>query len=518
MAEDQLRLSPEWGQRVEDGTALAPLLALDEALELSNLRRGISRDAFLKDLLRDLHHQQLIPLLMMLPRRWKVGQASLPEHLRTIGNLLETGLISPLLLATLADDLQHLLPPSPKGQQRGAIDRWSERHVALSDHHTVPLPESLDALETISATDLAGPAEDSKPGTLAKISALGGTLCWRNQGLPSLQSERAKRRNRVIAQVLNALGSNRLPSMPGASKTGGSTPYQFCGVSSGRALLQHLQALGWQCRARIRASVASFGLGASTHNGEHWQQIPLAVPYRTGLLDANGEEIRALLPHCSLEMELQPPNPEADTVLVQYYQGTEGLNGWAALNDQHRPWQNDRSNGTVAYPTDELRDQPLEEALDLCELMGAVHNSEAQFSDLHGGGYGALASALTPPPWWSWPSPEPPACFLSRSATFGDSDCFASSSSFLRQGLRHPTAAWIATATASSSCPRISSTPAAHARMHSAGCGSASPVTVRSPSCEPSTVRHRGCREVRALQFPTDGFHHLAAVCHRKGA
>ena len=394
MADDQLRLSPEWGQHVEDGTDLAPLLALDQALELSSLRRGISREAFLKDLLRDLHHQQLIPLLLMLPRRWKVGQASLPEHLRTIGNLLETGLISPLLLATLADDLQHLLPPSPKGQQRGAIDRWSERHVALSDHHTVPLPESLDALETISATDLAGPAEDSKPGTLAKISALGGTLCWRNQGLPSLQSERAKRRNRVIAQVLNALGSNRLLSMPGASKTGGSTPYQFCGVSSGRALLQHLQALGWQCRARIRASVASFGLGASTHNGEHWQQIPLAVPYRTGLLDANGEEIRALLPHCSLEMELQPPNPEADTVLVQYYQGTEGLNGWAALNDQHRPWQNDRSNGSVAYPTDELRDQPLEEALDLCELMGAVHNSEAQFSDLHGGGYGALGFCI----------------------------------------------------------------------------------------------------------------------------
>lgn len=394
MADDLLRLSPEWGQRAEDGTDLAPLLALDQALELSSLRQGISRDAFLKDLLRDLHHQQLIPLLLMLPRRWKLQRASLPEHLRSIGNVLETGLISPLLLATLADDLQHLLPPSPKRQQRGAIDRWSERDVALSDHDTVPLPESLDALETITATDLAGPAEGSKPGTLAKISALGGTLCWRNQGLPSLQSERAKRRNRVMAQVLNALGSNRLPSMPGESKTGGATPYQFCGVSSGRALLQHLRDRGWQCHARIRASVASFGLGASTHNGEHWQQVPLAVPYRTGLLDANGEEINALLPHCSLELELQPPDPEAESVMVQYYQGTEGLNGWAALNDQHRPWQNDRSNGSVAYPTDELRDHPLEEALDLCELMGAVHNSEAQFSDLHGGGYGALGFCI----------------------------------------------------------------------------------------------------------------------------
>ena len=48
----------------------------------------------------------------------------------------------------------------------------------------------------------------------------------------------------------------------------------------------------------------------------------------------------------------------------------------------------------MAYPTDELRDQPLEEALDLCELMGAVHNSEAQLSDLHGGGYGALGFCI----------------------------------------------------------------------------------------------------------------------------
>tara|TARA_B000000565_G_scaffold147613_1_gene111720 strand:+ start:1014 stop:2486 length:1473 start_codon:yes stop_codon:yes gene_type:complete len=390
MADDPLRLSPEWGHRVEDGTDLAPLLAFDQALELSSLRRGINRDAFLKDLLSDLHHQQLIPLLLMLPRRWKLRQANLPDHLRTIGGLLETGLISPLLLATLADDLQHLLPTSPKRQQRRAIDRWSERQVALNDHRTVPLPESLDELETILATDLAGPVETSKPsGTLTKISALGNTLCWRNEGLSSLQSERARQRNRVMAQVLNALGSNRLPSMPG-----GSTPFQFCGISSGRALLQQLRARGWQCRGRIRASVASFGLGASTHNSDHWQQVPLAVPYRTGLLDADGEEIRALLPHCSLEMELKPPSPEADTVLLQYYQGTEGLNGWAALNDQHRPWQNDRNNGTVAYPTGELHDQSLEEALDLCELMGAVHNSEAQLSDLHGGGYGALGFCI----------------------------------------------------------------------------------------------------------------------------
>ncbi len=392
MGDDQLRLSSEWGQRIEDGSDRAPLLALDQALERSNLRRGISRDAFLKELLKDLHHQQLIPLMLMLPRRWKLRQASLPDHLRTIGNLLETGLISPMLLATLADDLQHLLPSAPSTPQRQqpqAIDRWCERHVVLSNDSTLPLPESMEALETITATAHTGAEGKTQPGPIAKISALGGTLCWHNHGLPFLQSDSARLRNQVMAQVLNVLGSNRLPSTPGAS-----TPFQFCGVISGRDLLKQLRARGWECRARIRASIASFGLGASTHNGDQWQQIPLAVPYRTGLLDPEGKEIRALLPHCSLEMELKPPSSEADSILLQYYQGTEGLNGWAALNDQHRPWQNDRSNGTVAYPTDDLQDQDLEETLDLCELMGAVHNSEAQLGDLHVGGYGALGFCI----------------------------------------------------------------------------------------------------------------------------
>ena len=104
-------------------------------------------------------------------------------------------------------------------------------------------------------------------------------------------------------------------------------------------------------------------------------QVPLAVPYRTGLLD-HGEELEALLPHCSLELELTPPDAPAPT-LLQYYQGTEGFNGWAAMNDLHRPWQNDRTNGSVAYPGEPIEAAQLDLALDLCDLMAAVHNSAA---------------------------------------------------------------------------------------------------------------------------------------------
>ena len=105
MRDDQLRLSSAWGRSADDGTGLAPLIGLDQALEQSSLRRGISREGFLRELLGDLHHQRLMPLLLMLPRRWRGQQASLPQHLRSLGSLLENNLVSPLLLATLADDL-----------------------------------------------------------------------------------------------------------------------------------------------------------------------------------------------------------------------------------------------------------------------------------------------------------------------------------------------------------------------------------------------------------------------------
>tara|TARA_B100000482_G_scaffold102368_1_gene73725 strand:+ start:150 stop:1640 length:1491 start_codon:yes stop_codon:yes gene_type:complete len=389
MADDLLRLSASWGQSAEDGTDLAPLLALDEALEQSSLRHGISRDAFLKELLSDLHHQRLIPLLLMLPRHWRGQSASLPEHLRSFGSLLENHLVSPLLLATLADDLQHMLPAVSKPSALGALDRWCQRQISFGAEQTLKLPQSIEALwsMTESASERLPAAQQKPAGTLAKISAMGGVLNWSNQGLPNAQDEPEQLRNRMVAQILNVLGSNRMQSAGHAS-----APFRFESVSSGRELLNHLNNQGWQCCARIRTSVASFGLGASIRIGEQWLQIPLGVPYRTGLLDETGEEIHALMPHSSLEMELLPPH--GSPLLLQYYQGVEGLNGWAALNEQHRPWQNDRSNGTVAYQATELNGVQLEETLDLCELIGAVHNNEAQFSHLHMGGYGALGFCI----------------------------------------------------------------------------------------------------------------------------
>ena len=389
MADDLLRLSATWGQSAEDGTGLAPLIALDAALEQSSLRRGISRDAFLKELLSDLHHQRLIPLLLMLPRRWRGQSASLPEHLRSIGSLLENNLFSPLLGATLADDLQHMLPAVSKPSTLNALDRWCQRQIIISAEQSLALPHTLEALWSITtdAMERLPVMPEKSSGTLGKISAMGGVLTWSNCGLPNVQTEPERLRNRLLAQILNVLGSNRLHSKGSAFE-----PFRFEGVSRGGALLNHLNNQGWQCRARFRASVATFGLGASTRIGEQWTQIPLGVPYRTGLLDETGEDIQALMPHCSLEMELQPPH--GSPVLLQYYQGAEGLNGWAALNELHRPWQNDRSNGTVVYKATELSGEQLEETLDLCELIGAVHNNEAQFSHLHMGGYGALGFCI----------------------------------------------------------------------------------------------------------------------------
>ena len=389
MTDDQLRLSSTWGQSAEDGTALAPLIELGEALEQSSLRQGISREAFLRELLSDLHHQRLMPLLLMLPRRWRGSSADLPKHLRGLGSLLENNLVSPLLLATLADDLQHMLPAVSKASELNALDRWCQRQIPGSTGQTLTLPQSLDALWAMTAnTGESLPAIQRKPpGTLAKISAMGGVLTWSNRGLPNVQPEPERLRNRLLAQIFNVLGSNRLDHSVTAAE-----PFRFEGVSSGRELLKHLGNQGWQCCARIRTSVASFGLGACTRIGEQWVQIPLAVPYRTGLINETGEEIQALMPHASLELELQPPL--GSPLLLQYYQGVEGLNGWAALNELHRPWQNDRSNGTVAYQSSELRGEQLAETLDLCELMGAVHNSEARFSHLHMGGYGALGFCI----------------------------------------------------------------------------------------------------------------------------
>ncbi len=390
---DLLALSCQWGAREEDRTALAPLLPFPAVLEDSWLRRGIQRDAFLRELLQGLHQRRLIPLLAMLPRGWRLAPAALPEKLRGLGSLLEEGLVSPTLLAALADDLQHLLPAGDPDNASGttALSRWTARHVVNpEDGSRQALPQSLQQWQELAKQSAQEPTPwpPTKAGSTsaANLGSLGAGLTWHNQGLTHLQPAHCRQANRLLAQVFNALGANRLPAAA-------VEPFQFEAVASTAALMALLRRRGWSARARVRSSVASFGLGASTAAGDGtWHQIPLALPYRTGLL-RHGLEIESLLPHCCLELELQPPEA-AEPVLLQYYQGSEGLNGWAAMNDLDRPWQNDRGNGTVAYPGPAFEAEHLDLALDLCDLMAAVHNSTAAAGQLRFGGYGALGFCI----------------------------------------------------------------------------------------------------------------------------
>lgn len=397
---DLLALSSQWGARKEDRTALAPLLPFPAVLEDSWLRRGIQRDAFLRELLQGLHQRRLIPLLAMLPRGWRLAPAALPEKLRGLGSLLEEGLVSPTLLAALADDLQHLLPAGDPDSASGttALSRWTARQVVNpEDGSRQALPQSLQQWQELAHQPAPEPTPwpPAKAGSMAapNLRSLGAGLTWHNQGLTPLQPAHCRQANRLLAQVFNALGANRLPDAARGATAAAVEPFQFEGVVSTAALMALLRSRGWSARARVRSSVASFGLGASTVSEDGtWHQIPLALPYRTGLL-RHDLEIESLLPHCCLELELQPPEA-AEPVLLQYYQGTEGLNGWAAMNDLDRPWQNDRGNGTVAYPGPAFEAEHLDLALDLCDLMAAVHNSTAAAGQLRFGGYGALGFCI----------------------------------------------------------------------------------------------------------------------------
>ncbi|MEB3332289.1 MAG: hypothetical protein VKI83_07360, partial [Synechococcaceae cyanobacterium] len=180
-------------------------------------------------------------------------------------------------------------------------------------------------------------------------------------------------------------------------------PWCFASVSSGRDWLALLAQRGWRLEGRLRSSVASFGLGASlSEAGGGWCQVPLGLPLRTGLLEpgeeqtnremVNREEAMALLPHTALELSLQ--DGRGSEVLLQYYQGSEGLCGWEGLNDLHRPWQNDRANGTVRYLAQPYRGERLLELIELSELMALVHNSTASRLGLRFGGYGTLGFCI----------------------------------------------------------------------------------------------------------------------------
>ena len=348
-----------------------PLIPLEQALEQSVFRSGLSRQEWLQRLARALHKPALLPLLWLLPKSWRLAPAHLPPRLQTLAGVLERGLLTPTLLAALADDLPHLLPP-PAASRPSAVALWS------SADGEPALPLSLAALLTLlpvepSQGSPTGPARPPQDGGFAQLT---GGLVWGNQGLRPGQSPEELARNSRCARALNHLGAFLLE-----------------GRSSSAALVQELERQGWRVWAQLRCAVTSFGLGASfpEAGGTGWRQVPLALPIRTGLLSGQGDEVVSLLPHCCLEMEWSRGE---DTIRLQYYQGMEGLCGWEGLNDLQRPWQNDRQNGTVRYLGERYGGERLSEALDLCDAMALVHNLEASDRHLLHGGYGPLGLCI----------------------------------------------------------------------------------------------------------------------------
>ena len=357
---DPLALDLSWASEV-------PLIPFEEALERSVFRSGLSRADWLSRLAQDLHKPQLLPLLWLLPKGWKLAPAQLPQRLQALAHLLERGLLTPALLAALADDLPHLWPANA---QADPVALWCS-----SDHPN--LPQQLELLLALQEPKEVGSAAPPQG------SALSGGLLWHNAGLRYSQSWGERQRNSLVARVLNRLGANRLPE---------AEPFAIDGCSSSAAWLQRLLEQGWQASAQLRTSIASFGLGASLADGEGgWSQVPLALPVRTGLLRSDGDEQLALLPHSCLELELSCTN---SVIRLQYYQGTEGLCGWEGLNDLHRPWQNDRQNGTVRYLGERYGGERLPAVMELCEQIALVHNLEARDRQLRIGGYGALGFCI----------------------------------------------------------------------------------------------------------------------------
>jgi len=410
---DPLSLDPSWPSPV-------PLLDLESALEQTLFQSGLSREALLKRLVADVQKPGLLPLLWLLPRRWKLAPARLPSQLQRLAGLLERGLLSPLLLAALADDLPNLMAsPGASGwadadataqanalataqakARPNSLSLW--RRQAIADG---PLPTSLAAWLARGTQLQNQPQQQSQnqsidqpndqPGGRPKTSALSAGLIWGNLGLQA-PSPSQQRLNRFSAQILNRLGANLLVHLhqePGTEEPSPQepSPWTIEGCQSARQWVELLIQQGWQIKAQLRASVASFGLGACLPNDHGWTQVPLALPMRTGLLDADGQEQQALLPHSCLEMEW---SLGASTISLQYYQGTEGLCGWEALNDLDRPWQNNRHNGTVRYLGEPFQGDQLLEVLDLCDWMALVHNHQSSAMQLAYGGYGSLGFCI----------------------------------------------------------------------------------------------------------------------------
>ncbi|MFO0057486.1 MAG: hypothetical protein ACK55B_06655 [Cyanobacteriota bacterium] len=376
--EDPLALAAEWPCPI-------PLTPLEQALQQCVFRSGLTRQAWLQRLARSIDKPGLIPLLWLLPRGWRLAPAQLPPHLQTLAGVLERGLLTPTLLAALADDLPHLLPQAAPNTPT-ALRLWAPS----DDPDPVPtlaallgLPVPIAPLQGVGGAAAPRAAMHRTAAPPSPFVQLTGGLIWGNQGLNQEQSQQERERNSRCARVLNRLGANLL----------GGDPLDLEGCRSSAGLVGELERQGWQVWAQLRCGITSFGLGASLplEDGEGWSQVPLALPIRTGLLDPQGTERLSLLPHCCLEMDWRRGE---DTIRVQFYQGTEGLCGWEGLNDLHRPWQNDRHNGTLRYFGERYTGKRLADVLDLCDGMALVHNLEASERHLLHGGYGPLGLCI----------------------------------------------------------------------------------------------------------------------------
>lgn len=372
---EPLALGPDWHDPL-------PLISLDEALERTLLSNDLSREALIKRLLADVGQPLLHPLLWVLPKRWRLAPASLPPRLQGLSALLQQGLLSPVFLAALVDDLAHLWPPAAEAAPT-PLQRWQADGVD-NGANRLPLPRDLAALDRqlAAATDDHGASAAHPSLPPQRLPHLSQGLRWANAGLAYSQSAAARLGNRLMAQVFNRLAANAM----------GGVPFAFEGCCDAAALLELLQQRGWSILARLRCSIASFGFGACLEvPGEGVMQIPLALPMRTGLLDAAGAEIITLLPHTALELEL---SFDQGCIRLQWFQGTGGLCGWDALNDLHRPWQNDRHNGTVRYLGEPFTAQEYAGLMHLSALIALVHNQEATAHHLRLGGYGSLGFCL----------------------------------------------------------------------------------------------------------------------------
>ena len=222
---DPLALSSVWGAIPGDQADITPLLGVNAVLETSWLRKGISRDHFLTELLTDLHQRRLVPLLAMLPKRWRLGATALPDHLRKLGELLEGGPISPLLLAALADDLHHLFPVQDNATRAtaDALKRWTATTVQLGPGAAgQPLPQSRQAWKEQADYGQHELAHNVAGGGLRQ---LGADLVWHKYCLHHLQSAASRWGNTLMAQVFNALAPITCRLASGAQA--GATPPSF---------------------------------------------------------------------------------------------------------------------------------------------------------------------------------------------------------------------------------------------------------------------------------------------------